>query len=109
MWWRIFIPSWRFFNIIGPAPELFVNTPNGWQKAFVKTPTRWFSLFFNPEQNYRHACNNLLERFVIELSEGQNPKDLVSYLLICQMANHAEFKIVANNETVFHNPARGLQ
>lgn len=109
MWWRIFIPSWRFFNTLGHGPELFVKTPSGWQKTFVKSPTHWFALFFNPKQNYRHACNNLLERFVIELSEGHNPNDLVSYSLIRHLVNYSEFKVVAKDETVFHYESVGHQ
>jgi hypothetical protein len=88
MWWRIWVPTWRFFDSTGIHPELFVRGTGDWVRAVNRPRSHWYSLFFNPQFNHYHACNNLLERLILELAElGTNHlEDLVSYQLMQDLA-----------------------
>lgn len=86
MWWRILIPTWRFFDSVGIHPELFVRVGGEWLPAVPRPKMHWYSLFFNPEYNRYHACNNLLERLILELAEGSAIEQLVSYKLVEDLA-----------------------
>ena len=71
--WRALVPSWKFFDEIGPGFELqFRLTKNSqdlaedWQWAKITTARRPWSLFFNPQQNLIFALDSLVDRIVIE-------------------------------------------
>lgn len=98
MWWRVFIPTWRFFDSVGSHPQLYVQKQGQWQPVIQRPQLYWYSLFFNPRGNYYHACNNLLERLVQEISAGQDPEKLVSYQLVKDLVGANKFKITVNGE-----------
>jgi len=94
MWWRVLVPTWRFFDSIGVHPELFVRANGEWLPALIRPKLRWYSLFFNPAYNRYHACNNLLERLILELAEeSQQIEGLVSYRLVEDLAKQFVLKI----------------
>jgi hypothetical protein len=160
MWWRILIPTWRFFDSVGSHPQLLVKkdqpwsptggnpwhlqdgefsptsiwrTPRrsssppsfetnfgatpafshehepaapcggGWQDFLKQPKLHWYSLFFNPQGSFYHACNNLLDRLIEEISDGQNPKETVSYALVQDLVGGAEFKIILNGEEILRS------
>jgi hypothetical protein len=118
MWWRILVPSWRFFDRVGIHPQLFVRTQGDWVLAVTQPRLRWYSLFFNPQYNYYHACNNLLERLILELVENvDNIETLVSYQLVKNLARQfasdrlsffgpIDFKITIQGQDVLIGSAR---
>ena len=67
------LPSWRFFENLGSTPRLMMrfgpreDALGSWLPCFQKMPRRWSSLFLNPEGNFRHACDSLVDRLVQEL------------------------------------------
>lgn len=102
MWWRVFIPSWRFFDSAGLDIRLWENTNDGWVLVKRRPRPQWHTLFFNPRGNFHHACANLLERLVLEVSEGAKPEELVSYALVREIMGTSEFKITVNGEDYIH-------
>jgi len=102
MWWRILIPTWRFFNAVGPQFELLVRVQGEWRVAFGQPRLRWYTLFFNPSGNSYHAVQNLLERLVSEVSAGAEASTLVSFALVKDLAQDREFKVTANGEDAIH-------
>jgi hypothetical protein len=103
MWWRLFIPTWRFFDSVGPHPQLLVKKDQQWE-VFLKQPKLyWYSLFFNPQGSFYHACNNLLDRLIEEVSDGQNPKETVSYALVRDLVGGADFKITLKGEMILRS------
>jgi hypothetical protein len=67
---RLFIPSWRFFDDIGSISRLYYQTDTlpDWQPCFHPQPRRWFYLLLNPTGNLRLACYSLVDRLVEEIS-----------------------------------------
>lgn len=102
MWWRIFIPTWRFFDTVAAQPELLIRRDDKWEPALRQPKFHWYSLVFNPEGNYFHACCNLLERLVVEIGEGARPEDLVSFALVRELACGREFKVLFGEQEVLH-------
>ena len=101
MWWRIFIPSWRFFDQEGLRPELWIFKDGDWRR--IGPPSiPWFALFYNSRFNRFHAVQNLLERLIVEM-QSSPPEKLVSYRLVEWLAREegaSAFKILARGETV---------
>ena len=87
------VPSWKFFDEIGPRFELQfclsknTHQPEVWHSAQLATaPTPW-SLFFNPQQNLIFALDSLVDRIVIETQSFEKQaqlhfEDSVTYGLI---------------------------
>jgi len=117
MWWRIWVPTWRFFDSTGIHPELFVRGQGEWIKAVSRPPLRWYSLFFNPAYNRYHACNNLFERLILELADldFESPEELVSFRLVQDLSrqfirenlipgHRFEFKLTIQEQDIFVGP-----
>lgn len=117
MWWRIWVPTWRFFDSTGIHPELFVRGSGEWVRAVSRPRLHWYSLFFNPEFNHYHACNNLFERLILELAEIglSRVEDLVSYQLVQDLARRFirerlvpgyrfEFKLTIQEQDILIGP-----
>ena len=99
--WRIFIPTWRFFDQEGLRPELWIFKESRWQR-FGPPPIPWFALIFNGRFNHFHAVQNLLERLIVEM-QSSPPESLVSYRLVEWLAREeggTAFKVLARGETV---------
>lgn len=95
---------------------LLARTTGEWIHLNPSPQRRWYALFFNPAANHFHACNNLLERLILEVEEGQKPRDLVSYELVEDLVGERlsaddpalsqfEFKIQVNGEDYLVSPA----
>lgn len=104
MWWRIFVPTWRFFDAVGSHSELLVKVNDQWRPAVKRPRIHWYSLLFNPDAGFYHACHNLLDRLVSELGEGNPPAQLVSFALVQDLAGGREFKVMVDGEEVLHSP-----
>lgn len=85
---RVFFPSWRFFEDTCGRPALYARIEKGVWKSVLEKPQRsFFSLFFNPEGNLFLAYGSLLERLLKDASELQAGEegqllDSVSYRLV---------------------------
>jgi hypothetical protein len=92
-WWRVLVPSWRFFDAEDATFVLEVRTLSAagaatpFVPAIPPAPRGPLALLFAPEHNLRLACHDLIERWVLELSEA-GPLDeseverLPSYALV---------------------------
>lgn len=115
MWWRVFIPSFRFFDQPGAAPRLWARLPASvpgdwpWEEVLEKPPTELTDFLINPDGNLYHARMNLLERLVMELDPAQPTRQLVSYKLVEDIvkewaenrgAKGADFKITSHDQDV---------
>ena len=103
MWWRVLIPTWRFFDAVGDFPELLLKVNGRWQNANPRPRFSWYSLFFNPAGGLYHARNNLLERLLQEIAAGGDSEKLESFALVRELAGAHEFKITVNGESVLHS------
>jgi hypothetical protein len=87
MWWRIFIPSWRFFDQAGAAPRLEVRYGDStWLAVEFPVRSAWWNLFFNPQGTLAHARHMLYERLLVESQSATDVAELVSYRLTAQIA-----------------------
>lgn len=74
-WWRVLVPSWRFFESpdVEFVLEVRVRRGNAEPSAFRPAIPPWrrgpLSLLFSPQHNLRLACHDLVERWVAELGE----------------------------------------
>lgn len=111
------MPTWRFFDVTGIHPELFVRGSGEWIQAVTRPRLHWYSLFFNPQYNRYHACNNLFERLILELADSdfKAPEDLVSFQLVHEIArqfihenlipgHRFEFKLTIQEQDIFVGP-----
>ena len=71
-------PSWRFFNRAGWAPKLYYRevidgeVPQEWTLCYG-TPARGLRvLLINPEGNLIHACNSIVERFLMRAQDSSD-------------------------------------
>lgn len=117
MWWRVFIPSWRFYDRIGSLPRLYARAHDAWIPIFAPIQTPWYGLLFNPKGNQQLAYQSLLERFVVEASGAKKPEELVSYKILAeacaselkrlghlQPGEQFNFKIQVGGEDVILSP-----
>lgn len=92
--WRLIIPSWRFYEEVGEVVELSYRTENQdtgfgpWTSA-IQVPSRGF--FLNSEENLSLACKGLVGQLVCELSERRDGEekpieDTVAYRLVTELA-----------------------
>ncbi len=94
---RVFIPSWRFFDEVGPAPRLYfrVATDPGDLGAWLPIEAHrgslgrrsLYSLFLNPDENLFLAGNSLVAQLLSDIEdrgEGDSDRvqDSVSYRLV---------------------------
>src|SRR4051812_5994815 len=67
---RMFFPSWRFFDDIGHVPVLFYRKSTQgkefepWVECLNKPTRKWRTLLLNPQGNFLLACGSLLQRLV---------------------------------------------
>ncbi len=110
MFMRLLIPSWRFFDITGTIPGLYVRVlgskdfPDQWIDILHPPDLHWHSLLFNPLGNLHHTLCNTLDNLI------QHPEDqysievidqYVRYYLVaklqCQGGNLYQFKVTGSN------------
>lgn len=90
---RVLLPSWRFFDGVGEAPELYYRTSfetsSPWVLGIPKIQSRsWKKLFVNTEENFLFACHALLEYLKDDLRDGLDASvslELIKNLTIYQM------------------------
>lgn len=101
MIWRIWIPTWRFFNSVPPLPRLEVQFGLEWVLLTPRPRRRLCQLFLNPDWTRYHAINNLLLRLVEESQSAKDVEDLASFKLVNQIVSGRNFRIVQDSEVVF--------
>jgi hypothetical protein len=84
---RVFLPSWKFFNEAGPQPALWMQVgDHDWQPVLPENQRSLSQLFLNSEGNLRHALDTMIERL---LQESANiPSD--------QLAETVSYRLVEN-------------
>jgi hypothetical protein len=98
MWWRILIPTWRFFDSPGAKLELWVCENGEWRRFLSPPRRRWLQLFYAPEWTLYHAHQNLVERMAVEIADGLEPHRTRSFQMIDELVNGLPFKIRAGSE-----------
>ena len=95
---RAFFPNWKFFHAVGQAPRLYVRgqTAAGdwtaWQLLYPRLPRRWRHVLHNPAVNLALSHQNLVDHLaqdVHDLPEQGDVQALVSYQLVCRLAQQA--------------------
>lgn len=95
---RAFFPNWKFFHAVGQAPRLYVRgqTAAGdwtaWQLLYPRLPRRWRHVLHNPAVNLALSHQNLVDHLaqdVRDLPEHGEVQALVSYQLVCRLAQQA--------------------
>lgn len=117
MWWRVFIPTWRFFDQVDAPPQLWVKSIRQWEAVPARLRGTWFTLFHNPQGNLVHAQNNLYTRLLFEAQQNAPVDKLVSYQLVEQIArqyailyqsakpgDRFQFKLVSENSDALLSP-----
>ncbi|MBX3021938.1 MAG: hypothetical protein KF799_09705 [Bdellovibrionales bacterium] len=121
MWWRVFIPSWRFFDRPGVGARLWAREhgTEEWLELLQPPPRNWRHLLLNPQGNLYHARQNLLERLALELDPQADAANLVSYRLTqnlvreeliargCAASRDFEFKLVVEDEDILRGVSQG--
>ena len=92
---RCLWPSWRFFDVVAPPPQLRFRlladssaadtaVTGAWQSASVPEPRSWLSLFVDARGNLELAYGTLAERLLEELDgcSVERAQELVSYRLV---------------------------
>ncbi len=127
---RVFVPSWRFFDEAKPIPSLELRlAPEGnawgaWLPVFDRLPDRspW-QLCFNPLENDRLARQSLLSRFLNEASDwkpgdqavtGSVSYELVRGLVLERVARESrkgkvrfQFRLMLEGEEALLSPEEG--
>lgn len=79
---RIFFPSWRFFETTAPIPKILYRIDQGpnektspiWHQLTLPSSPRTFTqLFHNPEENLRLASLSQVEQLLNEIALAENP------------------------------------
>lgn len=128
---RAFFPSWRFFEDLGDAPNVFFrlhsenNEPGEWQPCLEKIPRRWFHLFFNPDGNRLLACSSAVQLLLADIEEADETdpgalETTVSYRVIQDLVRYRirqmmpetpsvlfQFKVLAGDDEVLFSPVYG--
>jgi hypothetical protein len=116
---RVLLPSWKFFDGVAPAPELFYRicqnsglnaaaTQSPWTLCIPKIKSRSFeNIFINEYENYLFSSHALIEYLKDDLREGCDPSvslELVRLLVIEQMRDnnhhHLDFQFMLSPQPI---------
>lgn len=106
---RIFIPTWRFFDRIGARPRLLIETADGWRPLFKPPRRHWWRLVFNPGGNLHHANQNLTDRLLDEVGRVDDVRHLTSYQIVTHLARARgarRFKLTAADQDILISAER---
>lgn len=73
---RAFVPSWKFFEDIGPVPQLFFRIKTGpdqfgpWQNSIGPWSRHWWHFFINPKTNELLAAQSLFQHAATAAQEA---------------------------------------
>ena len=77
---RVFFPSWKFFDGHSETPDLFYREVKAaeqygeWITCIPKTGNRsWKNLFINTRENYLFAAHALVEYLKNDVTDGSDP------------------------------------
>ncbi len=94
---RSFFPNWRFYHRVGHLRLLFVRVAGEdtqwqpWQDMTPRAKRHPLQLFHNPHINLALANQNLVEHLttdILEMDEGQNVREFVTYQMLMRLARH---------------------
>lgn len=73
---KIFFPSWKFFDQLGSSPQLLFRIKSTvddqfdeWKNLTTPLPRRLSLFFINADGNLKMACDNHLHRTMIQVSQ----------------------------------------
>lgn len=103
---RVLLPSWRFFEDLGPVPKLYcrVRSPqsefSSWSLLLEPKARHFSQIFFNPSGNLRLACHSLVEQTFLDINDqsaesADHFSETVSYQLL---QNLVEFQILKGRQ-----------
>lgn len=80
---KLFIPSWNFFDRIEVLPALFYrtsseNTWTDWQRFQIETTRTPLHLILNPQENYFLYIQSQVERLLVEASEQKSDREVIA-------------------------------
>ncbi len=110
---RAFFPNWKFFHAVGRAPRLYVRGQDAqgqcgpWQRIYPRLPRRALHLLHNPSVNLALTQQNLVDHLaqdINELPEGADPRQCVSYALVCRLAVDALRGGCWGGQPLIHQP-----
>lgn len=78
---RIFFPSWKFFDLESKYPRVFFTDQSGtWVELSLQIEFRWYHLFFNWKNIWKLHLQTILGRVIQDLNE-KSQEDLLTYFL----------------------------
>ena len=104
---RIFFPSWAFFDEIGHTASLNYRTSEDtpWIPMPASPKTKLGNLFLNPKGNLYLAKNNLLLQLMMESQDPPKQDQWVTYQLVKNMvetsvpnSNKYQFQILVSRD-----------
>ena len=98
---RVFFPSWRFFDEPGDEVELLarasvdVEELGSWVRCLQSAPRNWSNVFLNAQGNYTLAAQTVVEQLLSEMGEWDEKQlDRLSESVSFQLTkNLAEFQL----------------
>jgi len=84
---RTFLPTWRFFEDISDEPHLQfrvfrLEQWTDWNPVFDPMERSWWQLCFNPEVNYQHAANSVVQHLLQELEDQSTIEESAPFQLL---------------------------
>lgn len=102
-YFRILIPTWRFFDKAATVPKLYVLTGQDWVSALEPERLKWYSFFVNPMGNFYHAVCNALDH-LLRFPEDKDANRIVHRYVrfhLIERGSHSgeryQFKVMAIN------------
>ncbi len=108
---RVLLPSWKFFDGVVDAPELFYRAvepmKTDWTLCIPKTGKRsWKKLWINERENFLFASHALIEYLRDDFADGSDPstslelvKNLVQFQMHEQGINPKKFQFMLASTT----------
>jgi hypothetical protein len=120
---RVFFPSWKFFDVHFETPDLFVcistdgATFGEWTPSLPKIQNRsWKKLWINTNENFLFAGHSLVEYLANDVRDGSDSttslalvKNLVCFQLVANKTNFIKFQFKLSlkpdsNEPLYQSP-----
>jgi hypothetical protein len=100
---RVFFPSWKFFDDLSQVPVLYFRVseteiePTGpspnWTEALLREPRSWFAIFLNPKPGALLAYQSMLYHLEQEIDEFPQGLDFTNTTVFRLVHNLVQSKI----------------
>lgn len=118
-YYRVFLPSWKFFDLPGDQFRLYVYSERQkyWHPISLNLTQKMSSFFMNAKGNECLARRSLIEEFLIEVQNLTSNDEIEKLSTFCRVKKLAfdelsqlesnfvrfQFKIVVNREDAVHS------